>query len=202
MTPEQKKKLKDKLFGLDPKAAHDEIFSLIAGLEVSIQTIMEKFKAMDYLILKFTKDVESMIDSKISEHGSKVSDIETKIYATVGRHRSSIDETVGKTSKELELTKSEARQMVREIRDEMRVSFSKMGGATMPILLQKEDALFVPDGTTSTYYFYNKPVYIVVGGGVMTEGDGYATPVPQTDGYKVTFSFPPQSGQTPHSFHY
>jgi hypothetical protein len=202
---EKKKKLRKLLIELDPQEGYSE---LVNDVEKSSSSIEEMKKLFDAHKKEWRKAMKEAMDEQSRQHEIRMAEFDRKSSAAVQRLSSVVDEKSEKHSKELAKVKEENTQIISKLRDEIRISYSKMGGASMPVLLQQEDAVFVPDGVTTTYYFYNKPVYIVVGGAQLVAGDGYSTPVPQTDGWEVTFVNPPaaattySSAQTPHSFHY
>jgi hypothetical protein len=161
-----------------------------------------RMDGMARMISDHKADVAKHLDTVRSEHKKWFDGLEKKMSDAMGKMESSLKDRGEFSKKEMDRMRTGMDQLQEMIKGEIRAVYSKLGGGTMPQHLQKEDAVFVPDGTTVTYYFYNKPSYIVVGGATLVEGDGYATPVSQTDGWDVTFDDPPAVGQTPHSWHY
>jgi uncharacterized protein YecE (DUF72 family) len=192
---EQKQRLRKLLFQVSPADGNEE----------SIEAIEKFQKLMDehYKLLESSHaSLKSQMEVMRQEHKAHLSELETKSRSLIGKLSASVEDKSKNHKKELADTKEEFNKIVTEIRDQVRISYSKMGGGTMPILIQVETPSFVPDGNAKVYYFKYLPTYITVGGQVMIIGDGYSQPVPLVDGYNVTFDNPPMPEQTVHNFHY
>ena len=209
ISPEKRKKLRKVLYQIDPPTGVVEVIESTEKLLDIMKGFEERISAFESSFESFEKSVNGMIQKKTGEYEMKVGSLDGILSSHMEKHQKMIADGFKKSKDDLEKTKEEFSQIVKKVEDGVRISYSKMGGGTMPQLLQQENAQFVPDGVTTTYYFYNKPVYIVVGGAILVNGDGYVFSTTQpVDGYNITFDNPPAaasgegSAQTPHSFHY
>ena len=198
---EKKKKLRKVLFAIDPGEGNEESIEAIEKFQKSLG---EYSKSLEESRSSLKADMAAMR----KEHKSNLDELERKSNSLIAQLSVSIKDSSKSHKQELGKTRDEFNQIVKEIRGQVSATYSKMGGATMPMLIQVEDAQFAPDGVTTVYYFKNLPTYIVVGGAILVNGDGYSNVVPLVDGYNITFDYPPQGAtpnspaQIPHNFHY
>jgi hypothetical protein len=201
ISTEQKQKLRKLLFQVSPADGNEESIEAIE----KFQKLMDEYSK---LLETSHTSLKSEMKAVQKQHEANLAEMENKMNGHLGKLRASVEDRSKSHKKDLDKTKEEFTQIITEIRDQIRISYSKMGGATMPMLIQVEDAQFAPDGVTTVYYFKNLPTYIVVGGAILVNGDGYSNVVPLVDGYNITFDYPPQGAtpnspaQIPHSFHY
>lgn len=199
---EQKQRLRKLLFQVSPADGNEQSIEQIEEFNKLLKDFQNRLEKFDSFFEKFKKETHAMFDGKKREYEMKIGGLDGLLQSHIEKHQKLITETFKKKDKELLDTKEEFSQIVRKIEDGVRISYSKMGGGTMPVLIQVETPSFVPDGNTTVYYFKYLPTYITVGGQVMIIGDGYSQPVPLVDGYNVTFDNPPMPEQTVHNFHY
>jgi hypothetical protein len=195
ISTEQKQKLRKLLFQVSPADGNEESIEAIE----KFQKLMDEYSK---LLETSHTSLKSEMKAVQKQHEANLAEMENKMNGHLGKLRASVEDRSKSHKKDLDKTKEEFTQIITEIRDQIRISYSKMGGGTMPQLLQVETPSFIPDGSTTIYYFKYLPTYITVGGQVMIVGDGYSQPVPLVDGYNITFDNPPMQEQTVHNFHY
>jgi hypothetical protein len=202
---EQRKKLRKLLFDIDPPSGNEESIEQIEEFD-------KKMKEYDSMLIEHQNAIERSISIQGQEHLNHIAALELKSNTLIGKLSASVEDKSKSHKQELSKQRDEFNQIIKEIRGQITIAYSKFGGATMPSLLTIEDPLyqsganqgkpFVADGVTTVFTFYNNPLYITVGGAMMIKGDGYQIVPLGSSVYQVTFDNAPEPGQTIHSFHY
>jgi len=186
---EKKKQLRKILAKIDVQAAIDELIEHTSVLNKKIQ------------------EFDKMVEKEKKEHLDRQATMELRYDSMIAKLSTSSEDKAKSHKQELTKTEDKFNQIIKEIRGQISATYSKMGGGTMPQLLQIETPDFVPDSITKIYTFKHSPLHITVGGAIMINGDGYTISPLGASVFQVTFdnapqAFPDGSYQTIHSFYY
>ena len=207
ITLEQKRRLKKLQVELNPRAEKDDyIFDELDRIEDEVQKKMKSmdrdlnsfFERMESVLMRkvdaLLKDVESKLNSHQQEVTRTLKNTKGEFLSMIPDVDKIVDGKLPSVTKEIEKHKKATDQVIVEIQDEIRRSFSRLGGATkplahfangVPISFRYSDINFLGSVTVSDDDT-NRRVNITItggGGGVASE-----TPSGTVDGVNTSFT--------------
>jgi len=179
MTEEQRIQLKEM------RGIHDPDFSMEQANARDIESLRTHLGDLISRVADVSSSLERIgtkISKELAHLAHWVSDLEnatkSHVQAIHDRH-SELEKRSSAIEESLQTHRKEHSQIIEEIRDDMKISFSKLGGGTMPRLMQAETPTGTIDGSNTVFTLRNIPLFMEQDGQHISAANGGFT----VDGY-------------------
>lgn len=199
ITSTQKRELKRLFHEMNPDAERDDyFFDELDRFEDRLATLKDTFgKELQSISDRIEKQLTDKMDAIMSQFDAKLvsksQDLTTgmsKLKGDIIRMFPDVDKIVdGKlpsVTKQIEKHKDDFNQLIEEVRGDIKIVYSKLGGATMPRPFSMEIPSGTVDGSNMVFTTRNRPSFMDVSGAIMVSN----VDDPNNYGYTITGSAP------------